>query len=74
MPHTEEADMSEDETMTPYERKVLEIIAGPAAHDVLSEWGAAMSVALEWLQGKGYVSRGPRPCITAAGRAALEEK
>ena len=57
--------------MTPYERDVLEEIADPGSVKGLS-WGAAMSVALECLQARGYVTRGSRPQITDKGREALE--
>ena len=56
--------------MTPYERDVLREIAAPGSVEGLS-WGAAMSVALECLQARGYVTRGSHPQITDKGREAL---
>ena len=59
--------------MTPYERDVLKEIAEPGSVEGLS-WGAAMSVALECLQARGYVTRGAYVQITDKGREALEGK
>lgn len=58
--------------MTDYDRKVLGEIAEPGSQEGLS-WGAAMSVALEFLQGRGYVTKGTQPQITEAGRDALKD-
>ena len=57
--------------MTDYDKKVLAEIANPGSQEGL-HWGAAMSVALEFLQGRGYVTKGSEPQVTEAGRAALE--
>jgi hypothetical protein len=59
--------------MTPYERDVLEEIAEPGSVEGLRA-GLGIMVALEWLQGQGYVTRGPYPKITDKGREALEGK
>jgi hypothetical protein len=56
--------------MTPYERDVLEEIAEPGSVKGLRA-GAAIRVALECLQARGYVTRGPYPKITDKGREAL---
>lgn len=58
--------------MTNFERKVLKEIAHPGSEEELI-WGAAMSEALGYLQGSGYVTRGSAPQITEAGRMALTE-
>lgn len=57
--------------MTPYERDVLEEIAEPGSVKGLRS-GAAIMVALECLQARGYVTRGPHPRITDKGKQALE--
>ena len=57
--------------MTPYERDVLEEIAEPGSVKGLRS-GAAIMVALECLQARGYVTRGAHPRITDKGREALE--
>lgn len=57
--------------MTPYERDVLEEIAEPGSVKGLRS-GAAIMVALECLQARGYVTRGGHPKITDKGREALE--
>jgi hypothetical protein len=58
--------------MTTFDREILREIADPGSVKGLS-WGAAMGASLEWLQGQGYLTRGPSPQITAKGREALEE-
>ena len=55
--------------MTSYERDILRHLSGEDVPGLA--WGAAMSVAVEWLQGMGYVTRGSKVTITDAGRAAL---
>lgn len=57
--------------MTPFEREVLEEIAGlrPAR-----PWGAAVGAAIDFLQDDGYVTRGYGPKLTEKGKAALEGK
>jgi hypothetical protein len=57
--------------MTEYDRRVLAEIAEPGSQEGLA-WGAAMSVSLEYLRGKGYVTRSTTPQITGAGREALK--
>ena len=51
--------------MRDFELKVLREISGDPQPDLA--WGAAMSVALEHLQGSGYVTRGERPKLTDEG-------
>ena len=57
--------------MTPYERDVLEEIAEPGSVKGLRS-GAAIMVALECLQARGYVTRGSHPQITDKGREVLK--
>jgi hypothetical protein len=57
--------------VTDYDRKVLGEIAEPGSQEGLT-WGAAMSVSLEYLQGRGYMTKGMQPEITEAGREALK--
>lgn len=57
--------------MTEYERKVLREAAGDPQPDL--HWGAAMSVAIEYLSESGYLTEGPDYRITPQGRAALED-
>ena len=57
--------------MTPYERDVLEEIAEPGSVKGLRS-GAAIMLALECLQARGYVTRGGHPRITDKGKQALE--
>ena len=55
--------------MTDFERDILRSLNG---EDVAGlTWGATMSVAVEWLQGKGFVTRGSNVKITEAGRKAI---
>jgi len=58
--------------MIPYETRILREIAVPDSQEGL-RWGAAMSEALSYLQGNGYVTRGTRPQVTEKGRAWLSE-
>jgi hypothetical protein len=58
--------------LTTFDREILREIAEPGSVGGLS-WGAAMGVSLEWLQGQGYVTRGPFPQVTDKGREALAE-
>jgi len=58
--------------MTEYERQVLAEISAPGSQSGLS-WGGAMSAALSFLQGSGYVTRGPHPRITYEGAVALQQ-
>ena len=62
---------AKEKAMTPYERDVLEEIAEPGSVKGLRA-GAAIMVALECLQARGYVTRGPQPQITDKGQEALE--
>lgn len=55
--------------LTQYEIDVLRMMDG--GPDL--PWGAAMSVALEFLSGRGLCTRGPSYQITEAGRRALSE-
>lgn len=55
---------------TEYELEVLREIHEPGSGKNL-RWGAGMSVALEYLQGSGYVTRGPEPKITKKGLGVL---
>jgi len=57
--------------MTKYERDILQEIANPGSVPGLM-WGAAMSAALGFLQGAGYVTRGSDPRLTNKGERALE--
>jgi hypothetical protein len=58
--------------LTTFDREILREIAEPGSVGGLS-WGAAMGVSLEWLQGQGYVTRGPFAQVTDKGREALAE-
>jgi hypothetical protein len=58
--------------LTTFDREILREIADPGSVGGLS-WGAAMGVSLEWLQGQGYVTRGPFAQVTDKGREALAE-
>jgi hypothetical protein len=63
--------------LTEYERDLLRYLAG--LPNTIKGWGAAMSVAIEYLHGQKLVSRertaeGIRYVITDAGYAALAEK
>lgn len=57
--------------MTQYERDILREIEKPGSVPNIM-WGAAMSAALGFLQGSGYLTRGPEPRLTDKGKAALE--
>lgn len=54
---------------TQHDLDVLKEIRGE--HQPHLIWGAAMSEALEYLQGAGYATRGTRPQITDKGRELL---
>jgi len=53
--------------LDPYEIDLLRMMTGGPE----MPWGAAMSVALEYLAGRGFCSRGPNYQITEAGRLVL---
>lgn len=55
--------------MTDFERDILRSLNGEDVPGL--SWGAAMGVAVGWLQGAGYATRGPDVKITDAGRVAL---
>lgn len=52
------------------EVKVLRTLGGD---DQLDGWGAAVSAALEFLQGSGFATRGSDPKPTEKGWAKLKE-
>lgn len=57
--------------MTQYERDILQEIDKPGSVPNLM-WGVAMSAALGFLQGSGYLTRGSQPRLTDKGKSALE--
>ena len=58
--------------LTDYDISVLRCIAGEDVPGL--KWGAAMSVALETLQGSGYATRGAgRVQLTEKGRALVDD-
>lgn len=56
-------------TLDQYDIDILRMLDGQDVPGL--RWGAAMSVAVESLVGRGLVTRGPTHTITEAGRAAL---
>jgi predicted transcriptional regulator len=66
-----------DETVTKFELDILRHLNGEETPEL--RWGAAMSVAIEWLHGGGYVrrefnKRSLNYVITDKGKALLSRK
>lgn len=66
--------MKEDQNIpTDFELKVLLELSGEPQVGMM--WGAAMTIALEWLKGNGYVSfHGHSYDLTRKGRDFLEKR
>ena len=58
--------------LTPYELTILREIAEPGSQRGLV-WGAAMGTVWERLRASGFITRSPRPVLTAQGETALRE-
>lgn len=67
-------DAGTPDTLCDYERRFLNLLNGGDADGLTDplDWGAALSEALEYLKGRGFVSDASGTYqITPAGRAAL---
>lgn len=54
------------------DEKVLEEVDSPGSVPDLV-WGAAVSISVEFLQARGFLTRSPSPALTSTGRMKLAE-